>query len=113
MIGENLADLVTHKNPNRPNEVFAQISESRIGRVIRTSEYAYSVYAPGINGGAQAAADLYADDFLYDLKKDPHELNNLIMDPAYAEIKKDLRKRLLKWIWNAEKVTPVIVDTYR
>lgn len=110
MIGEDFADVLHHKNPNRPNEVFAQISESRVGRVIRTADYAYSVYAPGINGGAQSAANLYADDFLYDLKKDPLELHNLVDDPAYVPVKKDLRRRLLKWIWEAEKASPKIID---
>ena len=107
MIGENLADVVNRKDPDRPNEIFAQISESR---VVRTADYAYSVYAPGINGGAQAAADLYADDFLYDLKKDPLELTNLIHDPAYTQVKLEMRQKLLKWIWNAEKAEPTIVD---
>ena len=78
MIGENLADVVEGKLPERKNEAFAQISESRVGRCIRTPEYAYSVYAPGINGGVAAASDLYADDFMYDLKKDPYELNNIV-----------------------------------
>ena len=110
MIGENLVDVVEGKLPERKNEIFAQISESRVGRCIRTPKYAYSVYAPGINGGAAAAADLYADDFLYDLEKDPYELTNLIHDPAYIEIKLDLRNRLLAWIKEAENATPEIVD---
>lgn len=110
MIGENLVDVVEGKLPERKNEIFAQISESRVGRCIRTPKYAYSVYAPGINGGAAAAADLYADDFLYDLEKDPYELTNLIHDPAYTEIKLDLRNRLLAWIKEAENATPEIVD---
>lgn len=110
MIGENLADVVHGRLPDRPNEVYAQISESRVGRVLRTADYAYSVYAPGVFGGAQAAAEHYADDFLYDLKKDPHELHNLIDDPAYTEIKLQLRKRLLDWIWDAEHATPTITD---
>ena len=110
MIGENLVDVVEGKLPDRKNEIFAQISESRVGRCIRTPKYAYSVYAPGINGGAAAAADLYADDFLYDLEKDPYELTNLIHDPAYTEIKLDLRNRLLAWIKEAENATPEIVD---
>lgn len=110
MIGENLADVVEGKLPDRKNEAFAQISESRVGRCIRTPEYAYSVYAPGLHGGVAAAADLYADDFMYDLKKDPHELNNIVHDPAYAEVKADLRKRLLDWIKEAENATPEIVD---
>ena len=51
MIGENLLDVVEKKNHNRANEVYAQISESRCGRCIRTADYMYSVYAPGVNGG--------------------------------------------------------------
>lgn len=31
---------------------------------------------------------------LYDRKKDPHELNNVYDDPAYADIRQDLHKRL-------------------
>lgn len=31
---------------------------------------------------------------LYDLKKDPHEMNNVANDPAYAEIFKDMKTRL-------------------
>ncbi len=110
MIGENLVDVVEGKLPDRKNEIFAQISESRVGRCIRTPKYAYSVYAPGINGGAAAASNLYADDFLYDLEKDPYELTNLIHDPAYTEVKLDLRNRLLAWIKEAENATPEIVD---
>ena len=110
MIGENLVDVVEGKLPDRKNEAFAQISESRVGRCIRTPEYAYSVYAPGLHGGVAAASDLYADDHLYDLKKDPYELNNIVHDPAYAEIKQDLRKRLLAWIKEAENANPEIVD---
>ncbi len=110
MIGENLADVVAGKLPGRKNEAFAQISESRVGRCIRTPEYAYSVYAPGAHGGKVAAAEVYADDFLYDLTKDPYELNNLIHDEAYTQVKLDLRKRLLAWIKEAEHTEPEITD---
>lgn len=48
---------------------------------IRTADYMYSVYAPGVNGGEAAASDVYADDFLYDMKKDPWQLNNVVADP--------------------------------
>lgn len=110
MIGENLLDVVTGNNDNRPNEIYAQISESRIGRVVRTADYKYAVYAPGVNGGEAAAADLYADDFLYDLKKDPNELHNLIQDEAYRAVKTMLREKLLDWIEKAEHTRPSIVD---
>ena len=110
MIGENLLDVVEKKADNRPNEIFAQISESRVGRCIRTARYTYSVYAPGVNGGAAAASDRYADDFLYDLEQDPHQLNNVVADSAYAQVKAELRERLLDWIWRAEGTRPVITD---
>ena len=110
MIGENLLDVVEKKADNRPNEIFAQISESRVGRCIRTARYTYSVYAPGVNGGAAAASDRYADDFLYDMEQDPHQLNNVVTDPAYAQVKAELRARLLDWIWQAEGARPVITD---
>ena len=110
MIGENLLDVVEKKDDNRPNEIFAQISESRVGRCIRTARYTYSVYAPGVNGGAAAAADVYADDFLYDMEKDPHQLNNVVADPAYVQVKEELRERLLDWIQRAEGTRPLITD---
>ena len=110
MIGENLLDVVEKKADNRPNEIFAQISESRVGRCIRTARYTYSVYAPGVNGGEAAASDRYADDFLYDMEQDPHQLNNVVADPAYAQVKAELRERLLDWIWRAEGARPVITD---
>ena len=65
---------------------------------------------PGLHGGVAASSDFYADDFMYDLTKDPHELTNIVGDPAYAQIKEDLRKRLLSWIEEAEHIVPRIVD---
>lgn len=110
MIGENLLDVVKKTDPRRPNEVFAQLSESRVGRCIRTPDYLYSVYAPGVNGGERGAADVCADDFLYDLKRDPWQLDNRVGDPAYAPVKAELRARLLDWIVQAEGARPVITD---
>ena len=110
MIGENLLDVVQEKDPNRKEEAFAQISESRVGRCIRTDKFMYSVYAPGVNGGEKGSADLYRDDFLYDLDLDPYELTNLIDNPKYTKIKLELRERLLNWIEKAEHYRPVIED---
>ncbi|MBI9095333.1 MAG: sulfatase-like hydrolase/transferase [Sphaerochaeta sp.] len=102
MIGEDLAEVVQKKDPNRVNEVFAQISESRVGRCIRTPQFKYAVYAPGKNGGTDMDSDVYVDDFLYDLEKDPFELTNLIFDKAYTRDKLVLRERLLDLIAHAE-----------
>lgn len=111
MVGENLSAVANGELPDRANEAFVQISESRLGRAIRTPDYTYAVYAPNIDGSAQASAETYADDFLYDLQKDPYQLNNLIADPSYAEVKAHLRERLLYWIEKEEHVRPQIVDS--
>ena len=110
MIGEDISRLITAPDPLRPNEIYAQISESRVGRCVRTADYLYSVYAPGLNGWDHAASDVYADDFLYDLNRDPDELCNLISDPAYGPIKEPLREKLLAWIERAEGARPRIID---
>lgn len=110
MIGEDLRKLVTAPDPHRPDEVYAQISESRVGRCVRTKDFLYAIYAPDRNGWQHAAAESYADDYLYDLRKDPYELNNLIHDPVYAEIKRELRKKLISWIRKAENLAVTIAD---
>ena len=88
--------------------MYAQISESRVGRCIRTQRYLYSVYAPGMNGGEKPSSDLYADDYLYDMDKDPHQLNNLIFEPQYVKIKHELREKLKKWIKEVERIDVTI-----
>jgi uncharacterized sulfatase len=110
MIGENLLDVVQGKVKNRKNEVYAQISESRVGRCIRTEDYKYAVYAPGLDGREAAGSAHYADDFLYDLKKDPDELHNLIAEEGYREIKLALREKLIAFIENSEHIRPEITD---
>ena len=108
MIGENLKDIADGKIHQRENRVFAQISESRTGRCIRTEEYLYSVYAPDSDGWQEGSSDYYEEDFLYDLKKDPYQLKNLVRDPEYKEIRKELSRQLLDEIEKAEGVRPAI-----
>ncbi len=109
-IGEDLQDLLKENKHPRRNEIFAQISESRVGRVIRTKDYKYAVYAPGKDGGKDIGSEIYADDFLYDLNKDPNELNNLINDKSYDMIKKELRDKLIWWINKEEHIKPKIIS---
>ncbi len=63
-----------------------------------------------MNGGEAAASDVYEDDFLYDMEKDPYQLNNLVDSPDYTEVKLDMRQRLLDWIEKAEGNRPEIRD---
>lgn len=110
MVGEDLLTVVEEQNPDRTNEIFAQISESRVGRCIRTAKFTYAVYAPGLHGCMTASSDTYADDFLYDLEKDPWQLTNLADDPSYADAKAILREKLLRWIKSVEGISACIID---
>ena len=109
MIGENLQEVVNGQLPDRKNRVFAQISESRLGRCVRTEKYLYSVYAPDSNGWDEASSDVYVEDFLYDLEKDPNELNNLVRDPEYWTIRKDLAMQLTEEMVKAGEKAPIIL----
>jgi arylsulfatase A-like enzyme len=111
MIGEDLAGLINGADSNRKNEIFAQISESRVGRCIRTEDYLYSVCAKDKGGADFQDSDEYIDDFLYDLKNDPYEISNLIEDEAYQHIRDELSAKLLQQIQNAEGKSPVILNS--
>ena len=85
-----------------------QISESQVGRALRTKRWKYSVSAPGVSGGEVPAADRYVEEFLYDLRADRYELCNLAGNPKHAEVAALLRQRLLGRILEVEGKEPVI-----
>jgi len=109
MRGRALQPLVAGAAQDWPREVFAQISESQVGRCIRTHGWKYSVRAPEGNGGRDPASDLYAEDFLYDLGADPHEQKNLVLDPAHARTRAALAKTLKRRMVEAGEAEPEIV----
>ena len=100
MIGENLETLID-KETDENKVVYAQISESRLGRCIRSKDYLYSVYAPESNGWDEDRSDVYEEEFFYDLRQDPYELNNLVNDKSTLEIRKKLAKKLIEKIEEA------------
>jgi hypothetical protein len=53
---------------------------------------------------------LYEQDELYDLEHDPHELVNLIADPALAPTLRGLKERLLTWYMETCDVVPLDLD---
>jgi uncharacterized sulfatase len=108
MSGNPLQNLVNGTAANRPEDVFIQISESQCGRALRTGKWKYSVSAPDVNGVKVSAHDVYVEEFLYDLKNDPHERTNLVASPDHAEVRAELRERLKQRIGEAEKQIPEI-----
>ena len=109
--GRPLQGLVDGTATGWPQEVFLQISESQVGRAIRTDRWKYAVYAPDKQGWQNASSDRYVEQFLYDLVADPHERNNLVGDPAHAEVRATLADTLKRRMAEAGEETPRI-DPY-
>ena len=110
MEGHSLLPLVERQPTDWPDEVFVQISESQVGRAIRTERWKYCVVAPGVNGGEQGGADTYVEDSLFDLLADPYEFRNLVHNAAYQEVKRDLRERLLRRMVEAGEAKPQVIE---
>ncbi|WP_230986717.1 sulfatase-like hydrolase/transferase [Cohnella fermenti] len=92
-----------------PGEVFVQISESQVGRAIRTKRWKYSVSAPGRDPIADSGADRYEEEFLYDLTADPYELTNLAGMDSHRQVADRLRARLIGRMVEAGEAEPIIV----
>ena len=86
--------------------VFVQISESHIGRCVRTKEWKYSAKAKG-SGWIRHSAVHYYDDFLYDLVNDPCEKNNLVCDANYSAVLDEMRNLLSREMVNAGEKKPI------
>lgn len=110
MRGRPLQKLINESPDDWRDEVFLQISESQVGRAIRTKRWKYSVKAPGKDGNYYAKSDTYVEDFLYDLENDPHEKNNLVKDDNYKKIRKELAERLKQRMVDAGEEEPEILS---
>jgi arylsulfatase A-like enzyme len=108
MQGHSLVPLVQRKAVEWPEEIFVQISESQVGRAIRTERWKYSVRAMDLNGSACSGSENYTEDCLYDLLADPYEFRNLVHNEAYLETKNDLRERLIRWMVQVGEAAPQI-----
>ena len=56
---------------------------------VRTSKYKFIRYH-----------GIWDTNELYDIENDPNEMRNLIRDPQYAQVAKDLRDALFTWLEN-------------
>ena len=57
------------------------------GRMIRMNQYKYNLYSKGER-----------NEQLFDLEKDPGEMQNLASEPSMQEVKESLRTELVKWM---------------
>lgn len=112
MHGESILPITHGDRPDSDGEAFIQISESQVGRALRTDDWKYAVAASsttGWRGGSgEKSSENYVERYLYDLNRDPHEQVNLVGRPNYRNIADRLRKRLLTYIQDIEGKSPQI-----
>lgn len=95
------------------DDLLVQISESEVGRALRTTDWKLGVRAPRRNGRRVPASDTYAVTHLYDLQADPHERHNLAHDAGHAEVCGTLADRLAALIGDVEGTEPTIASHTR
>ena len=110
MVGRSAMPLVRNEAVEWQDDLFIQISESQIGRAVRTRRWKYGVTALEGDPRKDPQADRYVEEFLYDLSSDPYELANLVGMPSHRAVAKRLKERLLKRIEAVEGCRPSIED---
>lgn len=108
MQGRSVMPLLRGNGHDWPDDVFIQISESQVGRAIRTHRWKYGVTAPDCDPWNDSAAPAYVEEYLYDLLADPYELRNLIGFESHAEVAALLRARLTRRMIAAGEEVPWI-----
>ncbi len=107
--GRCLQELVAGEADDWPDDVFVQISESQVGRAVRTQRWKYGVDAPDRDGRNDADALVYEEQYLYDLEADPHEQHNLVGDAAYRAVADELAERLVRRMVAVGEQAPQII----
>ncbi len=91
--------------PGDRDDVLVQISESMIGRALRTRTHTIGVAAATrrpLDGHRHPAAASYRVTHLYDNVTDPRQQRNLARDPAHAGVRRELATRLRDRIRDVE-----------
>jgi len=88
--------------------VYIQISESMIGRALRTKDWMFSVHDPEGKPDKEALSLNYLDFAMYHLGSDPYQKLNLIGRPEFKEIANELREELKQRIVANGEPEPII-----
>jgi arylsulfatase A-like enzyme len=110
MEGRSALPLLRGETAGWPEEVFVQISETQVGRCVRTKRWKYSVYAPEKHGSRDPGSDHYVEEFLYDLQADPYEMVNLVGSEPHREVADVMKQRLLRRMAQAGEEPPTIEE---
>ena len=113
MQGRAITPLLGGKKVDWPDDVFVQISESQVGRAVRTGRWKYGVNAPDGRPSRDPGSDRYVEQYLYDLEYDPYELTNLVGLDSHSQLAAVLRKRLLQRMKQAGEAPAEILPAPR
>ena len=108
MQGRSILPLLRRERDGWPDDVFVQISESQVGRAIRTHRWKYGVVATEKDGWNDSCSDVYQEAYLYDLQADPHELTDLLGLRSHAAVSRRMQERLIARMVQAGESTPRI-----
>lgn len=109
MQGNSIMPLLRNEKVDWPEEIFAQISESMVGRTIRTRRWKYCIAAEGLDPRETPAADEYQEYALYDLESDPYELFNLIDRTSHINVCDKLRQIMIRRMVETGEKAPKII----
>ncbi|MBN4061086.1 sulfatase-like hydrolase/transferase [bacterium AH-315-I18] len=109
MQGHSLMPLLRREKTDWQEEIFVQISESHLGRAVRTKRWKYAVATHKDEGDGKGGASKYTEAFLYDLQHDPYELCNLVNQDSHVKVRQAMRDRLLRRMRDAGEAEPQIV----
>lgn len=122
MRGKSALPLLSDPGARRswPNEAFIQVSQSQVGRAVRTREWTYYAIAPDKDPQHDPGSDHYEEYQMYCLASDPAQLLNLAGrkdspklvheegDRPVEEIAAHLRERLIARMVEAGEAAPHI-----
>lgn len=96
MQGRSILPLLRRQRGDWPDDLLVQISESQMGRAIRTHRWKYGVVAVGKYHANKPGTRRYREEYLYDLRADPYELSNLIRLDSHQMVTRRMRRRLIE-----------------
>lgn len=98
MKGRNLLPLLESRDAQNDwdNVAYIQISESMVGRAVRTRQWCYCVADRSMKGTEAPASTRYEEYQMYSLSDDPAQQVNLIARQEYRDDAAKLRNLLLK-----------------